>query len=88
MLVQDVGLWSGNRRKMEIAECRTYPENSSQGALYLPLTNNVLDLSIPIAVCLKLAVFFSTFFFFLLTIGIDDAVSRQVPAIVVSKHHD
>jgi hypothetical protein len=22
MLVQDVGLWSGNRRKMEIAECR------------------------------------------------------------------
>lgn len=21
MLVQDVGLWSGNRRKMEIAEC-------------------------------------------------------------------
>lgn len=22
VLVQDVGLWSGNRRKMEIAECR------------------------------------------------------------------
>ena len=22
MLVQDVALWSGNRRKMEIAECR------------------------------------------------------------------
>jgi hypothetical protein len=22
VLVQDIGLWSGNRRKMEIAECR------------------------------------------------------------------
>jgi hypothetical protein len=27
VLVQDVGLWSGNRRKMEIAECRKIPDS-------------------------------------------------------------
>lgn len=25
VLGQDIGLWSGNRRKMEIAECRKLP---------------------------------------------------------------
>jgi len=24
ILIQDIGLWSGNRRKMEIAECRKW----------------------------------------------------------------
>ena len=28
VLVQDVGLWSGNRRKMEIAECRKTTRSS------------------------------------------------------------
>lgn len=29
VLGQDIGLWSGNRRRMEIAECRTAPFPSS-----------------------------------------------------------
>ncbi len=47
MLVRDVALWRGNRRKMEIAECRMLPDYPPRVELFADMA---VDLSIPIAV--------------------------------------